>query len=74
MTDDTKKKPACKRKAKGPLPDDLIDQLLAQLKGIVDGWRGSASRRTLSSLAARKKASPLSKIRLSRRGPPCAVK
>jgi putative transposase len=33
MTDDTKKKPARKRKAKGPLPDDLIDQLLAQLKG-----------------------------------------
>ena len=33
MTDDTKKKPARKRKAKGPLPDELIDQLLAQLKG-----------------------------------------
>lgn len=33
MTDDTKKKPARKRKAKGPLPDELIDQLLAQLQG-----------------------------------------
>jgi transposase-like protein len=32
MTDDTKK-PARKRKAKGPLPDELIDQLLGQLKG-----------------------------------------
>ena len=33
MTDDTKKKPARKRKAKGPLPNELVDQLLAQLKG-----------------------------------------
>ena len=32
MTDDTKK-PARKRKAKGPLPDELIDQLLGELKG-----------------------------------------
>jgi len=32
MTDDTKK-PARKRKPKGPLPDELIDQLLSQLKG-----------------------------------------
>jgi putative transposase len=33
MTDETKKNPARKRKAKGPLPDELIDQLLAQLQG-----------------------------------------
>jgi putative transposase len=33
MTDDTKKKAARKRKATGPLPNELIDQLLAQLKG-----------------------------------------
>ena len=33
MTDDTKKKPARKRKAKGPLPDELIDLLLCELEG-----------------------------------------
>ena len=33
MTDDTKQKPARKRKAKGPLPDELIDQLLGELGG-----------------------------------------
>jgi putative transposase len=32
VTDDTKKKPARKRKAKGPFSDELIDQLLAQVK------------------------------------------
>ena len=33
MTDDTKPKPARKRKAKGPFSDELIDQLLAQVAG-----------------------------------------
>ena len=33
MTDNTKKKPARTRRPKGPLPDELIDQLLSQIQG-----------------------------------------
>lgn len=33
MTDDAKKKPARERRPKGPLADQVIDQLLSQLKG-----------------------------------------
>ena len=33
MTDETKKKPARERKTEGPLPNELIDQLLCELEG-----------------------------------------
>ena len=62
MTDDTKK-PTRKRKAKGPLPDELVDQLLAELKGkdaeTVLGTSGLAGR-LKKQLAERMLAAELS--------------